>query len=239
MTGVSMRNCRFDSARCTDWRIWSTDVSACTFVGADLSRSALGAWSREGRGSTFRDTSFRSSKLSSIVSRAGHFEDCDFTDVTLRNVDFGSSGFVRCRFSGELTKVIFWDHGFKTGKPEPNRMIDVDFSQAHFREVEFRRLNLDRVTLPVSDDHMIVNHYRCVLAKTIERLSVDNHPDARAFKVFMEVMMKWVGPRQQIGIFAKSDFDVGGDSTYIIGLLREAENECQNSSGLRKRFRRG
>jgi len=42
---------------------------------------------------------------------------------------------------------MFYDHGFKTGKPDPNPMDDVDFSEAELRMVEFRGLNLDRVPL--------------------------------------------------------------------------------------------
>lgn len=139
-------DCCFDEARCEDWRLWATDISSTTFAGADLYSVVLGPW-YEGRGNTHTSVNFQKADMSRLNSSTATYIDCDFSDAKLEKIDFESSGFIRCRFAGELREVVFWDHGFKTGKPDPNPTEDVDFSRAKLRWVEFRRLNLDCVAL--------------------------------------------------------------------------------------------
>src|SRR5262245_13811969 len=54
---VRINDCRFDRARCQDWRMWAVDVTNSTFERSDLRRSALGPW-HEGRGNIFQHVSF-------------------------------------------------------------------------------------------------------------------------------------------------------------------------------------
>jgi uncharacterized protein YjbI with pentapeptide repeats len=218
-------DCRFDQARCQRWRMWAVDVSDTSFDEADLRNSVLGAW-HDGRGDVFRTSSFRKANLREIISDAGTFVDCDFSHAKLIKIDFGSTSFIRCRFAGELREVIFWDHGFETGKPEPNQMEDVDFTEARLREVEFRRLNLDNVKLPASDEHVIVHRYRCVLDRALHALADDPHPNAPALRAFLEVEARWVGPRQEVGVFSRRDLADIADPEYAVELLRRSEREC-------------
>jgi hypothetical protein len=92
---------------------------------------------------------------------------------------------------------MFHDHGFKTGKPDPNPMEEVDFSEAELRSVEFRRLDHDRVKFPQSTDPLIVHHYECVLERAVRELQ----PDGlwKGLRALMEHRLKWVGPRQEVG----------------------------------------
>jgi len=135
-------DCRFDGSACQDWRLWATDLSKTSFVRADLRKAVLGAW-HEGRGNVFKNVDFTEANLRSIICPAATFEDCDFSRAQLAKVDFQSSSFIRCKFAGLVSEVIFYDHGYKTGKPDPNPMLDVDFTKAELRMVEFRRLALD------------------------------------------------------------------------------------------------
>lgn len=222
----AISNCRFDQARCQDWRLWAVEVTNSSFVGADLRKAVLGAW-YEGRGDTYRRVTFSGANLRSIVCPAATFIDCDFGTAQLAKVDFQSSSFVRCRFAGLLREVIFYDHGFKTGKPEANPMEDVDFSDAELRMVEFRRLNLDRVTFPRSDDHLIVRNYRCVLERAVRELQEDAR--WKGLRAVIEHRLKWAGPRQEVGEFNRRDLlEAGGEAEaeFAADLLRRLETEC-------------
>ncbi len=223
---TTIANCRFDEARCQDWRLWAVDVTDTSFVGADLRKAVLGAW-YEGRGDVYQRVNFSGANLRSIVCPAATFVDCDFGDAQLAKVDFQSSSFIRCRFAGMLREVMFYDHGFKTGKPNPNQMEDVDFSEAELRMVEFRRLDLDSVKFPKSSDHLIVHHYRCVLEHAVREL----HTDARwkGLLAVMEHRLKWAGPRQEVGEFNRQDLLEMGDEAeaeFAVSLLHRLEAEC-------------
>lgn len=226
---TTIANCRFDEARCKDWRLWAVDVTDTSFVGADLSKAVLGAW-HDGRGDIYQRVNFSGADMRSIVCPAATFVDCDFGDAHLANVDFQSSSFIRCRFAGLLREVMFYDQGFKTGKPDPNPMEDVDFSEAELRMVEFRRLNLDRVRLPTSSDHLVVHHYRRVLERALRELQ----GDARwsGLRGVMEHRLKWAGPRQEVGEFNRRDLMEMGDEAdaeIAVKLLQRLEAECADT----------
>jgi uncharacterized protein YjbI with pentapeptide repeats len=226
---TTISHCRFDEARCQDWRLWAVDVTDTSFVGADLRKAVLGAW-YEGRGDVYQRVNFSHANLRSIVCPAAAFIDCDFGDAQLAKVDFQSSGFVRCRFAGMLREVMFHDHGYKTGKPDPNPMEDVDFSEAELRMVEFRHLNLDRVKFPNSSDHMVVHHYRCALERAVRDLESDTAH--RGLRTVLEHELKWAGSHQKVGVFNRRDFvemfeEDGAD--FAVALLRRRETDCATS----------
>jgi uncharacterized protein YjbI with pentapeptide repeats len=219
-------NCRFDEARCQDWRLWAVDVTDTSFRGAALRKAVLGTW-HEGRGNIYLRVNFSRANLRSIVCPAGIFIDCDFGDAQLAKVDFQSSSFVRCRFAGMLREVMFYDHGFQTGKPDPNPMEDVDFSESELRMVEFRHLNLDHVRFPTSSDHVVLNHYRCVLERAVRELGSETA--YMGLRTVLEHELKWAGPHQDAGVFNRRDFvemfDADG-ADFAIGLLRRMEKDC-------------
>jgi uncharacterized protein YjbI with pentapeptide repeats len=224
----SVVNCRFDGARCRDWRLWAVDVTDSSFVGADLRSSMLGAW-HNGRGGTFRNVDFSRADFRDAVSSTATFVDCDFSYARLVKIDFDSSGFIRCRFAGELREVTFWDHGFKTGKPDPNPMEDVDFSNATLRWVEFRRLDLDRVRFPNDADHIVVRNFPCVLRSILGALHGNESPAARHLRVFCEHDLKWIGEHQQVGVFQRLDLgDDEDDRDFAVEHIRRAERECES-----------
>jgi hypothetical protein len=196
------------------------------FVGTDLRTAVLGVW-YEGHGGIYRKVNFSRANLRHTVWAAGTFVDCEFGEAQLAKVDFQSSSFIRCRFAGLLREVMFYDHGFRTGKPDPNPMEDVDFSDAELRMVEFRRLNLDRVTLPESSDHLIVHRYRCVLERAMREL--DERSERLGLQAVLEHMLKWAGPHQEVGIFNRRDlvemFEEAG-AELATRLLRRLEAEC-------------
>jgi len=227
----TISNCRIDEAQCEDWRLWATDVCTSTFISSNLRQAVLGAW-YEGRGNNFKFVDFSKADMRDVVSPAATFTDCNFSHARLERIDFESSGFVRCHFAGELRDVIFDHHGFETGKTEPNPMEDVDFTKAKLRNVEFRRLNLDRVYLPQDGDHLIITKYPCVLRKALEALAGTNTPYELGLTGLLENKLKWLGSKQEIGVLNRLDFsELWGSQgeEFAVKLLHSMENLCQNS----------
>jgi uncharacterized protein YjbI with pentapeptide repeats len=225
-------NCRFGSARCLDWRMWATETVDCSFVGADLRNSVLGSW-YENRENVWRRVDFSQADLRSIVSKAALFEDCVFSNARLAKTNFESSGFVRCTFAGELRDVIFNDRGYRSPKQEPNAMVDVDFSEAELRDVEFRHLDLDRMIFPRSSSHLVVRNYRCVLTKALEDLAGNESMRARSLRAVLENRVRWAGGHQEAGVFNVRDFrerEGDEDAAWQIEVIRRAERECGASS---------
>jgi uncharacterized protein YjbI with pentapeptide repeats len=227
-----IENCSFESANCTNLRLWGTQVVESSFAGASLDGATLGAWIN-GRGNVYKHVLFCRASMAAVVSPAAAFEDCDFSFAKLYKIDFQSSSFIRCRFAGELREVIFYDHGFKTGKPSPNPMLDVDFRKATLRWVEFRRLNLDRVSLPLDENHIVVRHYRCALNQVFEKLNVRQEPYALGLRGIIKNRLKWIGPEQKTGIFCCLDFRelLGPEGENLaLELLKSAELACNQAN---------
>jgi uncharacterized protein YjbI with pentapeptide repeats len=222
-----IEDCLFERARCQHWGLLRTEVVNCSFAGADLRQAAVGAWSDGGN--VYRGVSFVRADLRVGSCPAATFIDCDFSQARLEKVDFQSTSFVRCRFAGDLVEVMFYDHGFKTGKPDPNPMEDVDFSGAVLHDVEFRGLNLDRVTFPVSTEHLVVRGYRCVIERALAELAEDQTREARLLKVTLEHHRRWAGPDQQVGVFSLLDLEHSGGpqlAERAADLLRLCEAAC-------------
>ena len=224
---TTIEDCRFDGARCQHLGLVRTQIVECSFDGADFRQAALGAWADGGN--VYQRVSFVGADLRIGSCPAATFIDCDFSDARLEKVDFQSSSFVRCRFAGELREVMFYDHGFKTGKPDPNPMEDVDFSNAVLIDVEFRHLNLDKVTFPKDAGHLVVHHYRCVLQSALAELAGDESREARRLTVSLEHRMQWAGPDQEVGVFSLPDYERRGGTDLAnraATLLRRCETAC-------------
>ena len=220
-------DCRFDGARWQHLGMVRTSLLRSSFAGADLRQAALGTW--VDGGNVFEQVSFVGADLRIGSCPAATFVDSDFSDARLEKVDFQSSSFVRCRFAGELREVTFYDHGFKTGKPDPNPMEDVDFGDAVLRDVEFRRLNLDRVTFPRDADHLVVRRYRCVLERADAALASMDLAAARRLRAGIQHRLKWAGPEQEVGVFSLADYGRRGGpelAELAAEVLRRSESEC-------------
>jgi uncharacterized protein YjbI with pentapeptide repeats len=220
--------CRFDNADCENWSLKATDVIRTTFVRTRLREAALGPW-YEGHGNRYEFVDFSHADMRGLSSTTATYVDCNFSNARLEKLEFQSSSFIRCHFAGELREVLFYDRGFKTGKPDPNPMEDVDFSQAKLRWVEFRHLNLDRVRLPDDRDHLIIKNYRCVLEKAIAIVKSSGERYAPGIAAVLQNRLKWIGPRQEIGIINRLDFrESGGEEEehFLVESLRRAAQEC-------------
>ena len=214
-------DCRFDEARCQDWRVWGSTFEGVSFKKADLRSAALGAW-HEGRGNTFTAVDFSGSNLRQIKCPAASFVDCDFSLAKLVTIDFGTSSFVRCRFAGRLKDVTFWGRRPGVEKPDPNPMLDVDFTDAMFREVQFQLLELAGVTLPVAPELLVIDRYACVVRETVALLEREESTYGKGLGGWFSVVSRWALPDQQVGIVNLVDFDGLIDPLVVRELIGRA-----------------
>ncbi|SPE28519.1 hypothetical protein SBA2_40071 [Acidobacteriia bacterium SbA2] len=196
-------NCCFDRCELRNLRFWATTIQDCSFRGADLRESGLGLATIEGPLSGMRNkfvnVDFAKADLRNTVYVAAAFERCSFRFAKLINILFGTSTFKDCSFEGELREVRFWRsdlsvRGFPTDAFPPNEMINVDFSHATLRDVEFRGLTLDRVQLPCDSDHIVIDDFPDVLDKLIGVLKQQGDQVANLLIVYLSAYRKWTVP---------------------------------------------
>jgi uncharacterized protein YjbI with pentapeptide repeats len=211
-------NCRFEHCQLRDLRLWATTIRDCSFLRADLRESGLGLATMEsplrGKRNNFIGVDFSDADLRETVYVADSFERCLFRNTKLHKIRFGTSTFVDCRFEGELQQVQFWDsdlfsRNFPPDSFPPNEMVNVDFSHARLRDVEFGGLTLDRVRLPNDSDHIVIDDFAGLLDNLIAALALQGDQTAKMLIAYLSVYRKWTVPGAR-GVLNKRDLAEGG-----------------------------
>ncbi|WPP42852.1 pentapeptide repeat-containing protein [Paenibacillus hunanensis] len=144
-TAVHFINCIFDRTRFGDARLYGCDFTNCQFKRVDLTEATIGA-----HGGVFTSCIFDTCNFRKGYFYRPEFVECRFQQCKLNQIDFKASSFAHCQFIGKLKDVTF--HGKYnsdlTVGAKPNRMHNVDFSEAILQEVDFRDCQLDTCTLP-------------------------------------------------------------------------------------------
>ncbi len=167
-----------------------------------------------GRRNTFSRVDFTDADLGQTIYVAAEFVGCTFKDSHLQKVDFQSSSFSECSFEGELNSVLFYRQGFEGEIFPPNEMVNIDFTHARLRFVEFRKLDLDKVAFPRDDEHLILNDYPETLDRILGFFRDRNDMPARKLVAYFTVVRKWAGAHQRYGVINKKDVaDVAGENT--------------------------
>ncbi len=207
----TLENCVFDDSRCKDWRLWGTVVTGCSFRSADLRTSALGGVD-DGRRNAFRSVDFSRADLRGTAYKAADFVDCIFQDTNLTKVDFATTRFERCTFAGELREVLFYRTAYQGEQFPPNEMLAVDFRRARLRYVEFRGLDLEKVSFPEDADHLVFTEFRSTLDRVIASLKGHSEIGFKKLVAYLGVYRKWAGPNQKRGVLNKQDLvEIGGE----------------------------
>ena len=200
-----------------------------------MRQSGLGLASLDGplakRRNRFVNVDFARADLRNTVYVAAAFERCSFSRTKLTKIGFGTSTFTDCNFEGELREVRFWRsdlsvRGFPTDSFPPNEMIDVDFSRATLRDVEFRGLTLDHVRLPNNTDHIIIEDFPSVLDRLIGTLMQQHDETAKILLAYLGAYRKWTVPGAR-GVLNKQDLaDI--DTGLVERLLELLESVSRN-----------
>ena len=203
-------NCRFDVSRFIDLRVWGSSFQSCSFRKAKLRDAALGGLI-ENRPNTFEDSQFIEADLRGSSYISAVFDRCDFENAKLKKVDFNGSRFTKCRFTGELRETSFADVAFDHEDLQPNRMVEVDFTQAELRWVEFRRLDLSKALLPQDEAHIVFPDFRRFLERAIKWLEPRGDLDARKIRAVLEVCLRHA-PNMGVGVLNRLDFREEGEA---------------------------
>lgn len=216
-------DCRFDAANCADWRLWASQVVDCSFVGAKLSDAAIGTW-WEGKANTWLRVVFDSADLSGALVEACLLEDCSFGGTHLSEVEFDQVRLRRCRFAGLMRQVLFESRTLPR-RAAPAPMVDVDFTEALFEDVEFRGCMFERVSLP--QGVRVIPAYPRVARRGLELLAADESIDARMLRAQFENDLKLPGSEDAVGVYNRRDYVSSGGEGFadfaesILGLRPE------------------
>lgn len=214
LTNVIAEDCIFDDCEMRDLRMWGCCVHSTSFKGANLRQAVLGGVLNDQLNS-FSDVDFSDADLRESVYQAASFTDCDFSGARLENLDFQSSAFKRCRFAGELSDVMFYRRGFRCEAFPPNDMEDVDFSSATFRYVEFRGLDLKRVTLPANEKYMLVPNDAETSGFLVKMLVARGDRDSAEVAETLQRHHRWAEPGQEhVALNIRYLVELGGADAF-------------------------
>ncbi len=221
--GMRIENCKFVGADCRDWRLWGTRIFNTSFVEADLRTAALGAVEVGGRRNVFENVDFTRADLRGSNYLSAEFRGCLFDHARLNGVDFQGSAFVDCVFVGPLSDVMFYRSGFRGETLPPNEMTRVDFSRADLRYVEFRGLDMTTIVWPASDSHIVLRNYARTLDALVSHLSDRKDSASKSLLAIVEMLRKWRGSNQVVGVIHKEDISSCGDEGLVDVVARIAE----------------
>jgi uncharacterized protein YjbI with pentapeptide repeats len=216
-----LRDCVFNGARFRDLKLWRTRVRGCSFRKAKLVDAVLGSLD-DGVANSYTGVDFTAADLRRAIFDYADFVDVDLSDTKLVDIDFGSATFTRCTFGGRLEKLVFWELPPDSERSARNHMEDVDFSHAELHWIEFRGIQLDRVTLPAGGNHVVVNHYHCVLKHAIDQLA-----GTSTYAATFDHELHWAHPRRKVGIWHRDDLGVTAEERETIStLLTRIDHDC-------------
>ncbi len=224
-----LSDCVFDKSSCQGWRIWSTTITDTSFRSTDLRGSALGAV-QEGKRNVFRNVDFAGADLRQSSYVATEFTGCTFKHTRLNKVDFQTSAFTNCEFTGELQEVLFYRRGFKGEAFPPNEMDNVSFAGAKLRWVEFRGLDMTNVLFPQDDDHIIVDDYPSTVERLVGTFEGKDDLASRRLAVIFRMKRKWAGAGQRRGVLNKNDLlELGGEEGLrrVLDALASRDSGCE------------
>jgi len=199
----------------------------CSFTKADLRGAAVGT-GHAGRGNVWRQVDFSGADFRVGVSQGALYEACEFAAAKVSGVQFSQCTFDRCRFAGLVANVLF-DGRDLPDRPAPPQMRDVDFSAAEFREVEFRRFDLEDVRLPDDPDIRLYRRARCVAGHGIQLLDGDESKLARGLRAVLNNRLRGPGDDREADVFNRRDYVAwGGEELAELteSIMARAEAAC-------------
>lgn len=205
---TAMEDCVFTGANCRGWRLWGCRVVDSSFAGVDFRESALGTW-RNGRGNSWEGVSFDRADLRTASFSGSRLTRCSFHDSRIDGVHFLQMDISHCVFSGTLRDVLF-DCRAVPNERIVGPMIDVDFHDARFIDVDFRGCRLEPPILPERDSITLVERYPAVARRMLERLSDDPSLNARMLAAELRGTLQLAGGDDTVGIFNRRDYVASG-----------------------------
>jgi uncharacterized protein YjbI with pentapeptide repeats len=206
--GSQILDCRFDEASCRDWRLWGSEVIDSSFEGADLRDSAIGTWQDE-RSNKWQTVSFDRADLRGALAMGCHVERCSFRGSRLSDAQFQHVTMRDCTFSGAMKDVLF-DCRELPGKPTADVLVNIDFSEATFEDVEFRGCRFDGLKLPQAQGIYAIPDFPRVARRVLDLLDENSSVEARMLRSELTVALKLPGRDDSVGVFNRRDYLASG-----------------------------
>jgi len=168
-----VKKCTFKNVTLSKTNLEGVSVHSTRFVRCAFDRTNLNGAGVGCDGTRFENCLFKKVNFSKTSFGRAEFDDCRFEDCKFDNVDFFGSSFERCVFVGKVYDAWFRGHymsvphkpeifaGFvkQFGVARPNKMKDVDFSNATLSWVTFSD-ECDLSTCKLPEDEFVVRFSR-------------------------------------------------------------------------------
>lgn len=153
-------------------KFWACKFEDVIFEKTYLKEALMNA-TLENDSGYFKNVNFNEVNLKGTTYTNTLFEKCNFLECKLDHVDFNGSRFIDCKFRGRLSEVFFRGNEmvnhklYPQRKSIPNKMINVDFSDATMESVEFLDgIDLSTCVFPISEDYILIRKDRKKLFET-------------------------------------------------------------------------
>lgn len=201
-------NCWFDQAYCRGWRLWDSRVGHSSFGAADLRDAAIGTGTRAGS-VAWRDVSFDLADMRGVLAKGALIERCTFRGSKLSNSEFLQSTLRDCVFAGTLRDVLF-DCREVDSRPTPGVLVNLDFSQSTFEDVEFRGAHFEGLKLPSVAGIYVIPAFPQVARRALELLDGNTSMGARMLRAQFANSLKLPGSADSVDIFNRRDYLASG-----------------------------
>lgn len=193
-------NCTFENCIFVESKLYDVSITACDFISSNfincnLSNSFLN--NNNGRNSgSYIDCYFIKSNFSKSGFNFPIIKNCIFDNCKMKEVNFDGSRFYNSKFIGLFTSG--WFNGYsiyaRTGlfskidpKKYPNKMIDVDFSEANLDDISFQHeIDLSKCKFPENKQYIIIKDIEKVFNKVSD---IINNTWTGEFK---RIALEWV-----------------------------------------------
>lgn len=173
-------NCIFKETKAQELYIIASDFINCCFEKSDISHSFLNENIGKNSGS-FKNTEFIETNLKECSFSFPIVEQCSFENCNLYATNFNGSRFFDTKFKGVIDSP--WFSGYATNinksilgifnsispKNYPNKMINVDFSEAKLIGVSFiNGVDLNNCKFPNNENYILIKDIKKTFSKARE-----------------------------------------------------------------------
>lgn len=200
----SVENCYFEDATMRSLQITASGFSNIIFRNVDFTGSFLNSNIRD-NGGFYRNVEFINCNLKSTSFSLPVIQDCVFENCKIDEIQFDGSRFGNVTFIGELRSAWFNGHSVYCNKPAlsilkrfdpknyPNRMQNVDFSQAKLTDVTFSYgVDLSQCIFPIDSQYIYISNQSRIYSELKKQIGVDNEIDekTKALRLLDNVFFK-------------------------------------------------
>ena len=136
-------------------------------------------------------------------------ERCTFRDSKLADAEFLQSTMRDCVFAGALHDVLF-DCREVPGRPVAGVLVNIDFSEATFEDVEFRGCRFDGLKLPQMAGVYAIPAFPRVARRALELLDGNTSIDAQMLRAQFTNSLKLPGSDDSVDVFNRRDYLASG-----------------------------